>query len=181
MEKVEEALCLSESDAYNLKDDNPKKDKETEEEYEKRIDAIWEEREDRADYKGMMKEYAEEYAKRFSEDNEIELKYESLDSPREYNFATDRIFADIEEAEVKRLVKMVDREKLREKIKEDFTSCDGFSSHYSSYIDDWNLDDTEELDHNQVGTIIECMIQNKIDESGGLSKYIYDLMEDFYR
>ena len=109
-----------------------------------------------ADYSAVFQNYAKEYAERFAEEFEIDLKFESLSSPREYNFTTDRIFCEISIDEVVRIAGLVDRKKLGELARERFTSRSGFISHYSSEVEDWGT--LEEWDHNQIGTLVEAFI-----------------------
>ncbi len=180
-ERVEEALGLSDSDYEYYKDENPKKDDESDNDYARRIDDHFQELRDKADYGSMQNEYCAEYVKKFAEDNNIKLEFETLQSPREYNFTTDRIFCYISVEEVARLLSIVDREKLAALIKEKFTSRDGFMSHYSPYIEEWTLNAPDMLDHNEIGTIIECVTGPHIEEENEKYPYVLTLMENFYR
>lgn len=180
-EKIEEVLGISDNDYYSWNQENPKGEEETDEQYSDRRDAYFDKIRDESDYLAIKQEYCKAYVDAFAEDNGIALTYESLSSPREYNFTTDRIFCEITPEEVKRLVSLLDREKFAEYVKENFTSCDGFSSFYSNNADEWKIDDTESLDHNQIGAIIECLTAEHIAERNKNYPYIAELMEDFYR
>ncbi len=180
-ERVEEALGVSENDVDYIEECNPIKEGETKELYIERIQSIFMELYDKADFAGMQKEYAKSYVENFAEDNNIKLEFESLSSPREYNFTTDRIFAYIPIEEVKRLVLIVDRVKLAAMAKEKFTSRDGFSSFYSNDLEEWKIDEIEDLDHNQIETIIECVTAEHFEEENENYPYVLSLMEDFYR
>lgn len=194
-ERVDEALGISENNHEYWNEENTQRPEETktngfatwkipaetDAEYSDRREAYFNELRDNADYYAMRKEYCKMYVEEFSKDNKITLEFESLSSPREYNFSTDRIFCFISQDEVARLLKEVDRKQFAEYIKENFTSYDGFSSSYSEYIDDWNLEDVESLDHNEVGALIECVTAKHIEEANGLCLYINNLMEYFYR
>ena len=87
----------------------------------------------------------------------LKAKFNLLTSPREYNFETDRIFIEIEENHaidfIKYIIKNYKKE-LEEKIKERFTSRDGFWSHYKNGLDLWTKDYSK-WDHNQIGTCFE--------------------------
>ena len=103
---------------------------------------------------------AEAYAKAFNEkfkewtDIDLGLKFESLSSPREYNFQTDRLFTHISDEVVHTLFDGADREKLAKVIRERFTSCDGFISFYSNYLPDWLTREVDEWDHNELCTLL---------------------------
>jgi len=104
-------------------------------------------------YNQYAKEFAEEFSRRFG----IKLKYKLLQSPREYNFTTDRIFCEITITEVRRIFKAVDKDALNREIKAKFTSRDGFISFYSNSLKAWPKD-LREWDHNQIGTLISAFI-----------------------
>lgn len=116
-----------------------------------------------SDYSGMYKDaaqvIAQEWASLASEYLEFDLglTFDMMDSPREYNFATDRIFMSIPRATVAKLYRIAKRdnfENLRRVIKERFTSCDGFISGYSNYLSDWKEKRLSDWDHNEVGTLL---------------------------
>lgn len=180
-EHLERILGISDDDYYQWDQDNPQKKGETDAEYNNRKDAHFDAIRDETDYTELQNEYAKAYVDAFMEDNGIKLEFEKLESPRYYNFSTDRIFCYIEPDEVKRLVSIVDRKKLSELVKEKFTSRDGFSSFYSNDMKEWNIDAYLELDHNQIETIIECVTAEHIAEENENYPYIATLMEDFYR
>lgn len=112
---------------------------------------------DQADWTAIHNDYARQYVEGFSEEFEVKLSYKLMVSPREYNFTTDRLFAEIELSEVKRLFNLVPREVLEKAIKANFTSYDGFISYYSNDLNDWPSD-LSEWDHNQVGTLISAYV-----------------------
>lgn len=82
-----------------------------------------------------------------------------MDSPKFYNFTTDRIFCKIELAEVKRLFAIVDKTVLDKAIVDAFTSYDGFSSFYKNSLDQWPSD-LSKWDHNQVGTLLNVYVKD---------------------
>lgn len=90
----------------------------------------------------------------------IGLKFESMDSPREYNFTTDRIFCHIPLKTVRALFKASAAEyhvSLRAAIRERFTSRDGFISGYPNGLDSWLSKPLREWDHNEIGTLLVAM------------------------
>ena len=117
--------------------------------------------------------YALNYANALAAQFKIAMKFESLQSPKEYNFTTDRIFCEIELDEVKRIRAATDEKAFRDKIRERFTSCDGFISSYSNDLDEW--DEIETWDHNEVGTLIAAYIEEQAPGFDMLAEY--DLME----
>ena len=62
-----------------------------------KIDDLW------SDYNpiswGIYKEYCSEYVNFIADEYGVKLSYETMVSPREYNFTTDRIFAKIDDSE----------------------------------------------------------------------------------
>ena len=118
------------------------------------------------DYKAFYKYAAKLYADHFADIFELNLTFTELDSPREYNFTTDRIFCEIELSEVERIYNLTDKDKLRHLVISLFTSYDGFSSFYSNDLDQWGTD-LSKWDHNQVGTLIRAYAESS------------DLMDDF--
>lgn len=104
--------------------------------------------------------YAQKYVELLSQQLGVPLEFESVESPRFYNYETDRIFAYIEEADLKALRERVDTETLKAVMKERFTSRDGFISHYSPYLDMWPSD-LAEWDHNQCGTLLVALIKDE--------------------
>lgn len=106
-------------------------------------------------YKEEEINYCREYTKNFSELIGIPLTFKEMTSPREYNFMTDRIFAEISADDVEKMKKAVDPAIIRALVKKKFTSLDGFCSFYDNDYDEW-LKQQEPWDHNQVGTLVEA-------------------------
>jgi len=109
--------------------------------------------------------YAAAYAKALADEFKIALTFESLKSPREYNFDTDRIFCEIELDEVKRIRAETSEKALRDKVRERFTPCDGFIPFYSANLDEW--DEIETWDHNEVGTLIAAYVEQESEQLRG--------------
>ena len=85
------------------------------------------------DYKRTHLNYCKAYLSRLSEELEINLSFISLDSPREYNFTTDKIFCSISKEDFKTLLDDYDDKKLFNYIEEQSKSRSGFTSFYSGY------------------------------------------------
>lgn len=110
---------------------------------------------------------AKEYVEHFNEmiydqfGIRLDLEFESLSSPREYNFETDRIFCRISEEKAQELYAQIQADKFAATIKKRFTSCDGFISHYSNKIEDWIEKPLLEWDYNELGTLLYALISNE--------------------
>ena len=106
----------------------------------------------------VAQEYVGYFNEKFKEEFGIDLglRFESLKSPREYNFTSDVIYAYIDEEVVRRLLDDLEESKLADMIRERFTSRSGFISFYTNRVEDWP--DLEEWDYNEVGTILEAYV-----------------------
>lgn len=112
---------------------------------------------------------------------DLELKFDGLESPREYNFTTDRIFAKMPDEKFRELMQLVDIGKLREYVKRNHSSRDGFISFYSNDLDDWleKLDEGKfDWDHNEMLTLIEAVIDDEYDEYDEYEWAIYGAMQE---
>ena len=108
--------------------------------------------------------YAIAYAGAFATEYEIpSLKFAELDSPREYNFTTDRIFCEISEADVRRLFAEVDKAALSTAAKARHTSYSGFHSFYDPDWTTWG--DVASWDHNQVCTLLVAVAEDLDEEA----------------
>ena len=94
---------------------------------------------DYIDYKKTNLNYCNSYLNKLSEELEINLKFIQLDSPREYNFTTDKILCSISNKDFKTLLNTYDfgilgnTKELYNYIEEHSKSRDGFHSFYSGY------------------------------------------------
>lgn len=108
---------------------------------------------DLIDFKKIFVLYAQEYLSAFNQEFNLDLKFESLQSPKYYNFSTDRIFAYISESELKKIFKVKKSDLFKEYLKNNFTSYSGFISSYSNDPDQWP-DNFQDYDHNQIGALL---------------------------
>lgn len=94
----------------------------------------------------------------------LNLRFESMSSPREYNFSTDRVFAYLDRAAALKLRAMAiaDRDRLAKVVGDNFTSYSGFVSFYSDDVADLIAKDPEELDHNEWCVFIEAALFGKV-------------------
>lgn len=113
-------------------------------------------------YRNLAKDYCDAFtdAKKAETDIDLKLRFESMDSPREYNFTTDRVYAFIPLKVVKSLFAISKAEnhvRLKKRIADCFTSRDGFISHYANGLRDEWLNPLRDWDHNQLCTLIEAI------------------------
>ena len=109
-------------------------------------------------YYNVAKDYAESFIYEIERETGLTLnaRFESMESPKEYNFKTDRIFIELPEASAVAFVDYIlsnHKEELEKLIAQRFTSCDGFWSNYDNTLEAWG--DPSEWDLNQLGTCFE--------------------------
>ena len=104
----------------------------------------------------------------------LKATYKCFESPKEYNFSTDRIFIEIEENHavdfIKFIVKNYQKE-LEKKIEDRFRSRSGFISFYKNSIDLWTKD-FKEWDCNMIGTCFELFDFDELHFYESLSETI---------
>ena len=113
----------------------------------------------------------------------LKATYKCLESPREYNFETDRIFIEIEENHaadfIEHIVKNYKKE-LEKKIEDRFRSRSGFISFYKNSIDLWTKD-FKEWDCNMIGTCFELFDLEEEDINYSLREYLTEsISENLY-
>lgn len=103
----------------------------------------------------ICERHVETFNDTFMEETGIDLglRFESMTSPREYNFETDRLFAYFDESAMVAVFKLAEP-RLAKVVKERFTSRSGFISFYSSAVDDWTDKPLADYDHNELETVI---------------------------
>lgn len=89
----------------------------------------------------------------------VEMRFNAMTSPREYNFETDRIFVEVELSAMQALMEAVGRDKVAARARRMFTSCSGFISFYNPDIETWG--ELETWDHNQLYAIFMAAIDDK--------------------
>ena len=113
-------------------------------------------------WRELHEKYAREYVEVFERVYGItNVKFSEMISPREYNFGTDRIFAEIPESEIKRIHSETPQETIEDVVGELFTSCSGFCSHYSPNVSVWG--ELDQWDHNQLYALILAWIRSRDD------------------
>lgn len=135
------------------------------------------------DYRKIMEEYAKEYVDCFKEwlshelDIEIpSLEFESLYSPKFYNFETDEITALISPQDVIALYDMVDAGKLEEVVQERHTSRSGFASFYTNDLSLWLEKPVIEWDCIELSSLLIAAMQT-VKETDQYEPDAWDVME----
>ena len=105
--------------------------------------------------------------------------WESMVSPREYNFGTDRVFARVPEEVVKSLFEKSaasGHKVLAQFIEDNFTSYDGFSSFYPNDIEAWLEKPLAKWDHNEIMSLIAASIMacEEWEDRGRFSEQMYE-------
>ena len=130
-----------------------------------------------ADYNAMHKLVAAQYSEAFNAtvkancDIDLRIVHESMESPREYNFTTDRIFCYIPKSIVKKLFKLTSKEALADRIKANHTSYDGFCSFYSNDLATWQEKPVIEWDFNELGTLLQAYLSDKLPRDWNIDTY----------
>lgn len=138
-----------------------------------------------AAYHAVARGYVEAFDMIVSEalDLKLRLEFESMSSPREYNFATDRIFAYVPLSVVRQMFarsKADGHETLGQVVRERCTSYDGFISFYRNDIGDsgvWLAKPVGEWDHNELAILLQAVMRlSKIDDDkdDGLRWRLFD-------
>jgi hypothetical protein len=112
-----------------------------------------------AGHASIARDYPEalDYALRDDLGFYLGLRWESMSSPREYNFETDRVFAFIPYRRALRLLARARADgyaTLRKIIADRFTSRSGFFSGYSNDLAVWLAKPFAAWDHNEIGTLL---------------------------
>jgi len=109
-------------------------------------------------YHNVSKDYAEAFIYEIERETGLSLdaKFESMESPKEYNFQTDRLFIELPEASAVAFVDYIlanHKDELKKLIAQRFTTRSGFISHYDNTLEAWG--DPSEWDYNQLGTCFQ--------------------------
>jgi hypothetical protein len=111
------------------------------------------------EWTAVHRAYAKEFAESFCEEVGIRhVKFESMDSPKFYNFETDRIFIELPLEEAQRIMRETSTDSLDQVAGERHTSRSGFISFYSPDWRTWG--DVTNWDHNQLQTLVEAHVRD---------------------
>lgn len=130
-----------------------------------------------ANYQAARLAIAQGWVESFSEESELKMTWESLNSPREYNFTTDRVFVNLPEETLEKLKPCINSAEFPVVLRKMFTSYDGFISSYSNdpSAEEWSKP-IEEWDHNQLQALIGAYIIKEVSKDG--SKWASNALED---
>lgn len=131
------------------------------------------------DYSAARRAYLESYVPKLrralesevSQKSDIPIEFESLSSPREYNFTTDRLFVTVSRAFVAKMREEVSPMTLARRIKTNHESRDGFCSYYPADLAKWDSKPLESWDHNELQTLFEAWL----DDAGIDSEVYYQI------
>jgi hypothetical protein len=110
----------------------------------------------------------------------LRLRFEEMTSPREYNFETDRIFAEIPLAVARHMFAKSKEDKhatLAAVICRRFTSRSGFISFYANDVESWLATPLSDWDHNELGTLLLACLEMANGADWGDSEMDFRLYE----
>ena len=112
----------------------------------------------------------------------LSIESEHMWSPRQYNFDTDRIYGDVELRDdwkdVMHGFMTENTDWLRDRIKKDWTSYDGFMSFMSNVLEEWDSYLFEDEDERYISTMLGYMMYRKNENIRTDLEYI--TLEDVY-
>ena len=134
-------------------------------------------------YHNVSKDYAEAFIYEIERETGLssDARFESMESPKEYNFQTDRLFIELPETSAVAFINYVlanHKEELEKLIAQRFTSCSGFISHYANTLEAWG--NPSEWDLNQLGTCFEIFeyLEDEIYDSYNIYESIHNGLMD---
>lgn len=142
------------------------------------------------DFKKVYEEYARAYVSEFQAmlandfDLEVELNFKALESPKEYNFSTDRIICEISLDDAMTLYNAVSIEDLTSAIEKLFTPGSGFIPLYSSDVEDWQDMPLHVWDHNELHVLLMAIVGDSVPtmddaiNNGRIESMIWDNMSE---
>jgi len=108
---------------------------------------------------------------------EIQLSFHELVSPKYYNFETGSIFALISLADMQLIINSTNDKDIREAVREQFTSHEGFVSYHSNDYDEWEKDLTK-LAEVKLGVLLEAYCKQE-ERDTNTTYDAWEIMEDF--
>jgi len=139
---------------------------------------------DNTSYKNYIgKEYCKALVSNVLHNSILMVEFKEIDSPREYNFTTDKIVCDviIDTDKVSEWVKD-NRETLAEYVQERFKSRDGFTPFYSNDIEVWDeaTNGFTNFDFEDGWVYINGIMEVMFDENTDQEMDLYSNMERYY-
>jgi len=137
------------------------------------------------DYKEYEKEVIDGFVlawKEYAPEIVEGVEFTDMVSPKYYNFSTDRIFADVDLRddwkEVMRAFMEENHDWLKDRIKKDWSSYDGFCSFMENDIEEWDKMLFEEMDARYISTMLGYMMYRANKEIR--NDLVMDALEDVY-
>ena len=119
---------------------------------------------DTLDWKAIHLAYAKSFVEGLNNLLEpgMDMQFEEMTSPREYNFSTDAIFVKMSQSTLEKMLVEVPKEALEKLIQAQYTSYSGFQSYYPNSLKDWPADLAEWAEP-QLGTLLEAFMRETVD------------------
>lgn len=138
---------------------------------------------EKIDYKATHNQYASDYVQELNRLIDTSLIFKDIDSPKFYNYSTDRLFCEVSDKEAMRIYnEVIDTPELEEYVKDAFSSRPGFIPFYSNDVQDWKNKPLIEYDHNELGVLLEVLaafefsdIDNEISINRELETELHEL------
>lgn len=125
---------------------------------------------DSVDWNATFKDYAKNWLHRFNNMSNLELQFIGIDSPKFYNFRTDRIIAYVEKHDEVNLMKFINDDEFYHWANPQLKSRSGFYSFYNG-IDDL----IQRAQNDDDKAILLGMICNYLIELNEVNEDIYEL------
>ena len=108
----------------------------------------------------------------------FEILFQQVWSPKEYNFRNDHIDCEIRYSRVNPIVQYLKDhlEAFKQYLEDQYTSCDGFISHYSKQADEDGWLVHSEWDVHQFGAVLDFIIRNYYKETWSEDQPEFDSM-----
>lgn len=129
---------------------------------------------DSVDWNATFKDYAKNWLHRFNNMSNLELDFVGIDSPRYYNYRTDKIIAYVEKHDEVILMKFIDDVEFNEWANPQLQDRSGFISFYDG-IDDLIAGAKNDDDDK---SILLGMICNYLIELNEVNEHIFELEYD---
>lgn len=124
----------------------------------------WEECGKVANYQAAHIAIAKGWMQAFARETGLDMEFSELQSPREYNFTTDRVFVRLTQKALDKLKPFADTQEFEAVLEDMFTSRSGFSSFYPNdkNVGVW-LKPVELWDLNQMQALIHAYVEKEVE------------------
>jgi hypothetical protein len=109
-----------------------------------------------ADYRELERAYARAYVDAVNSRLGLSIRFKLVESPKAYNFVTDRILGEITAEDAQRMANRTSKSALDRVVKARCTSRDGFISYYANDYREWG--GIADWDYNQLGILLEAFL-----------------------